>query len=269
MPTLLITGASSGIGKATVEWFSEKGWNVAATMRDPSRHADLGAMKGVKLYALDVTQPDQAEKVVSSVLKDFGSVDVLLNNAGYAEIGPFEAAEDKQIQKQFDTNVFGLMRLTRAVLPHFREKKSGTIINIASVGGRITFPLYSLYHSTKFAVEGFTESLHYELRQFGIKVKLIEPGTIKTDFYGRSQDLLHKEGLTTYDTYSAKVMPKMLAQGANAPGPEIVAKAVWKAARDKGWRIRYLVGREAFYVRLRRLIPSSWFFGLVRGSLEG
>lgn len=137
MSTLLINGASSGIGKATIVWFSEKGWNVAATMRDPSKHQDLARLKNVKLYALDVTKAEQTEQTVAAVLENFLSISVFVNNAGNAEIGPFKATEDAEILRQFETNVFGLLRLTRAVLPHFRERKAGMVINIP--GGRTNY----------------------------------------------------------------------------------------------------------------------------------
>lgn len=151
--TIFITGASTGIGRAAALHFRDKGWNVAATMRNPAEHADLAAEK-VLTCALDVTQPATIRPAMEQALKAFGHIDVLVNNAGYGTFGPFEAATDEQIERQYATNVTGLMYVTRAFLPHFRERRSGTIINISSVGGRATFPLFSLYHGTKWAVEG-------------------------------------------------------------------------------------------------------------------
>ena len=189
MKTVLITGSSSGIGRAIAHYFQSKGWQVAATMRKPENEQDLDKLENTKLYALNVCDKHSIQEAINSAIDDFGGIDVIVNNAGYGLVGPFEASTEEQIQRQFDTNVFGLMNVTRAIIPHFRECKSGTIINITSVGGRLSFPLYSLYNSTKWAVEGFSESLQYELRQFGIKVKLIEPGAIKTDFYDLSMEL--------------------------------------------------------------------------------
>lgn len=192
MKTILITGSSSGIGRATALYFATKGWNVAATMRSPQREFELAKLPNVKVYPLDVTRPETIKEAVAAAISDFGGIDVVVNNAGYGGVGIFEAASQEQIERQFGTNVFGVMNVIREILPHFRERKGGTIINVTSVGGIITFPIYSVYHATKWAVEGFAESLQYELKPFNIKVKNIEPGAIKTDFYDRSQDLLPK-----------------------------------------------------------------------------
>jgi NAD(P)-dependent dehydrogenase (short-subunit alcohol dehydrogenase family) len=186
--TVFITGASTGIGRAAVDFFRDKGWNVAATMRTPSDHADLPSER-VRAFELDVTDPATIKPAVDQALHAFGKIDVLVNNAGYGAFGPFEAATNDQIERQYATNVTGLMFVTREFVPHFREQKSGVIVNISSVAGRATFPFYSLYHGTKWAVEGFSESLNFELAPFGIRVKLVEPGVIKTDFVTRSLDV--------------------------------------------------------------------------------
>lgn len=174
--TILITGTSSGIGKSTAIEFAKNGWNVIATQRNPEKETDFKTFNNVKLYPLDVTNLDSITQVFKKVKEEFGTIDVVLNNAGYGVDGAFEAMSDEVIEKQFNTNVFGLMRVTREAIKAMRPSGGGTIIQISSMGGKITFPLYSIYHSTKFAVEGFTESLHYELAQFNIKLKLIEPG---------------------------------------------------------------------------------------------
>ncbi|WP_235689709.1 SDR family oxidoreductase [Fulvivirga lutea] len=269
MKTIFITGASSGIGRSTTEYFQKKGWNVAATMRSPEKYEDLAKMENVHLYKLDVTDQQSIDSAIDAAISDFGQIDVLVNNAGYGLVGAFEASTNEQIRRQFDTNVFGLMNVTRAILPHFRKNKAGIVINIASVGGRITFPLYSLYHGTKWAVEGFSESLHYELKQFGIKVKLIEPGAIKTDFYDRSMDLMKAENLEEYDKYVNGTFNTMQKVGANAPGPIVVAKKIYKAATDSGYKMRYPVGSGApFLLFLKRVLPNNWFFAMVRMVTE-
>ncbi len=269
MKTVLITGASTGIGAATALLFAQKGWNVLATMRSPDKAVHLKNVPNITLMPLDVIDQASIDAAIASTLSRFGTLDVLVNNAGYGAVGAFEAATEAQIMRQFETNVFGLMRVTRAVLPHFREKHAGTIINISSIGGRMTFPLYSLYHGTKFAVEGFSESLNYELRQFGIRVKLVEPGAIRTDFYDRSQDVLIQPGLPHYDAYFNKVNTKMQIRGAGAPGPETVARVIYQAATSTSARIRYVVGAEpAFLLFMRRILPDSWFTGLVKTQLE-
>src|SRR6476469_7792630 len=152
--TIFITGASSGIGKTTAIYFAERGWNVAATMRHPLKEETLIKYKTIKCYALDVLDEESIKLAFHAAIKDFGAIDILLNNAGYAALGPFEAADKYQISKQFDTNVIGLMSVCQQFIPYFRQQLNGTIINVASVGGRMTFPLYSLYHGTKWAVEG-------------------------------------------------------------------------------------------------------------------
>ncbi|WP_299461553.1 SDR family oxidoreductase [uncultured Microscilla sp.] len=186
MKTVLITGSSSGIGKAAVQFFQSKGWQVAGTMRRPENETELNRLDNVKLYALDVTSNESVKTAIHQAIKDFGGIDVVVNNAGYGLAGPFETATEEQIAKQYDTNLFGVMRVTREVLPHFRARKAGRFVNITSIGGLIALPFNSLYHGTKWALEGFTESLRFELEPFNIKVRLVEPGGVKTDFAGRS-----------------------------------------------------------------------------------
>jgi NAD(P)-dependent dehydrogenase (short-subunit alcohol dehydrogenase family) len=267
--TILITGTSSGIGKAAVRLFSAKGWNVAATMRRPEQEIELGQLPNVRLYKLDVMDENSIQTALQDILKDFGGLDAIVNNAGYGAVGIFEAATPEQIRKQFDTNVFGVMNVIRAVLPHFRAKRNGTIINITSMGGPITFPIYSVYHGTKWAVEGFSEALQFELRYFNIRVKCVEPGAIKTDFYDRSMDLFKKEDLTDYDAYQEVAYRNSQQAGYNAPGPEMVARKIYQAANDSSFRLRYPVGKEApSLLVLRRLIPLSWFTFMVRMVVE-
>jgi NAD(P)-dependent dehydrogenase (short-subunit alcohol dehydrogenase family) len=263
---VLITGASSGIGNETARLFRSKEWKVAATMRDPSASEDLQRIIDVECFALDVTKPDTIADTFSAVLEKFGRIDAVVNNAGYGAVGPFEAASDEDIRRQFETNVFGLMNICRAAIPYFREQKGGTIVNVASMGGRITFPFYSLYHATKWAVEGFSESLQYELRPFGIKVKIIEPGPIKTDFYDRSMTLVGKEGLSAYDHLLEKAMPTMMKAGNDAPGPAIVAEAIYTAVNDGSWKMRYSPNSR-LVLALRKVLPDSLFFAVVRRSV--
>jgi len=267
--TIFITGASSGIGRAAVELFARKGWQVAATMRSPEKEQSLQKLENVRLFRLDVTQPETIAEALESALKAFGDVDVLVNNAGYGAVGIFEKADPGQIQKQFDTNVFGLMNVTRAFLPHFRKRKAGRIINISSVGGRITFPVYSVYHATKWAVEGFSESLQFELRPFNIVVKLVEPAAIKTDFYSRSKDVFQKEGFPEYDTYEKVTLSNSNKFSEDAPGPVVVAKTIWKAATSNYKKMRYpssTQGKMLLFVR--KIIPLRWFLFIIRSTVE-
>ena len=267
--TILVTGASSGIGKTIAAYFQAMGWNVAATMRNPENETELIELENIKCIRLDVTNDESIKFAIDETIQAFGGIDVIVNNAGYSTLGPFEAASKAQIQQQFDTNVFGLMNVTRAILPYFREKRNGVIINIASAGGRMTWPLYTLYHGTKWAVEGFSESLQYELRPFNIRVKIIEPGSIKTDFWGRSQEVITKKGLDVYEEYVNTVVPNLQKSGANAPEADVVARVVYKAATGNSWRLRYQAGSgAAFFMFLRRILPTRWFNSTVRRAVE-
>jgi len=266
--SVLITGASTGIGKAAALLFMKKGWNVAATMRSPEKEKGWTQGENVTAIRLDVTEIDSIREAIGEAIRRFGKIDAIVNNAGYGLVGPFEASSREQVERQFATNVFGLMNVTREILPHFREQRGGVIVNVASMGGRITFPLYSVYHGTKWAVEGFSESLQFELRPFGIRVKIVEPGPIKTDFYDRSMDLIQKPGLTAYDTFVSRAMPAMQRAGETGATPESVAKVIWKAATDRSWRMRYAANAAAI-LTLRRLLPDRAFHAIIRKVLLG
>lgn len=263
--TVLISGASSGIGLATAMHFQQQGWNVAASMRSPQQSGPLVGLPGVVCPALDVTDPASITGAVGQVLDAFGSLDVLVNNAGYGLSGPFEGASDEQIRHHFETNVFGLMALTKAVLPHFRERRQGAIVNVASMGGQIAFPLYSVYHGTKWAVEGFSEALHFELSSLGIRVKLVEPGVVKTDFYGRSSVSTVGQSPEDYAPFVAKAAQGFQKQVGKGIGAEQVAKEIFHAAHDCSDRIRYPVGFDAKSLLLiRRLIGDVRYLRLVK-----
>lgn len=257
----MVTGASSGIGRAVVEAFAAAGWNVAAT----SRKANTPKGVNVKSYKLDVTKPSEIEDAFAKIIADFGSIDVVVNNAGYGLDGVFEAMTEQQIKDQFETNVFGLMNVTRQAIVHMRPRQSGTIIQISSMGGRVTFPLYSIYHSSKWAVEGFTESLQYELRQFNIRLKLVEPGVIKTEFYGRSKVEAKPDTGLGYDDYVKRVDGASSQAGNSGEDPVKVAKVVLKAATSSSSKLRYAVGRPSPQLILaRRLMPEKLFFWMIR-----
>ena len=260
---ILITGASSGIGKETAKLFQIKNWKVAATMRSPEKAAELQKIVDVECFRLDVTDVESIRSAIAATIDKFGRIDAVVNNAGYGLIGAFEAATPEQIEKQFQTNVFGVMNVCREILPYFREQRRGHIVNVASVGGRMTFPLYSLYHATKWAVEGFSESLQFEVDQFNIRLKIIEPGPIKTDFYDRSQDVTRKEGLTDYDSFSARALPNMRRAGDTAPDGSVVAQTIYDAVTDGTKRLRYSVNAKGI-LKLRRLLPESLFLSIIR-----
>ena len=266
--TALITGASTGIGRATALYFQQQGWNVVATMRTPAKETQLATLPNVTLLPLDVTQPESIKSALAAAFAKFGKLDAVVNNAGYALSGVFEAYTPEQIRRQFETNLFGLMEVCRQTLPYFRKQRAGTLVNVASMGGRLTVPLYSSYHSTKWAVEGFSESLHYELLPLGIRVKIIEPGAIKTDFYERSADVAKVDGLPDYQETVAIATANMNAAGDKGEKPEVVAKAIFQAASDTSNRLRYTVGGDAkMLLLLRRLLPETWFYGIVRSQV--
>jgi len=244
--TILITGASSGIGRAAAKLFQQKDWNVIATMRSPEKESELRELENTLVTRLDVLELDTIKTAIKEGIQAFGKIDVVLNNAGYGLMGTFESASRESIIRQFGVNVQGLFDVTQQALPHFREQKAGMFINISSVGGRMTFPLMPLYHSTKWAVEGFSESLRWEMAQIGVKVKLIESGGVATDFGGRSLDMQHHQELTEYNEFVNGFMAAM-AQSMNPETmnkAEQIAEVIFEAATDNSDKLRYRAGAD-------------------------
>jgi NAD(P)-dependent dehydrogenase (short-subunit alcohol dehydrogenase family) len=255
---VLVTGASSGIGLETAKLFQVKNWRVAATMRRPEEHDELQKIADIECFRLDVTDVESIKSAIAATLEKFGRIDAVVNNAGYGLLGPFEAASDEQIRKQFETNVFGLMNVCREIIPVFRGQKRGMIVNISSISGLAAIPFSSAYVTSKFAVEGFSESLQYELEPFGIRVKLIEPGPIKTDFYTRSEEVARKEGLHVYDERLEKFLEFMNKGGSDAPDGSIVAETIYQAVTDGSKRLRYGVNTKGMPA-LKRFMPEGLF----------
>ncbi|MDH6250404.1 short-subunit dehydrogenase [Chryseobacterium sp. H1D6B] len=240
--TIFITGTSSGLGKSTAKLFQNKGWNVIATMRNPENETELTQLDNVSVLKLDVTNAEQLEKTIAHVLAEY-KVDVVLNNAGYGLVGPLEAFTDDQIKMQIETNLMGVIRITKAFTPYFREKKDGVLINITSSFGLIGFPTCSIYSATKFAVDGFSESMGYELAQFGVKVKVVAPGGIQTDFAGRSMDGGHHEA---YQKLISKVQEGYSTEKiADYSKPEYIAGIIYEATTDGKDQLRYIAGKDA------------------------
>jgi len=263
--TVLITGTSSGIGKVAAKYFAERGWNVAATMRTPEKETELGALANVRLYALDVTRPESIDQALTAARADFGRIDAVVNNAGFGADGVFEAMTDEFIERQFDTNVFGLMRVTRAAIRMMREQGGGTIVQISSTAGRVTFPLYSIYHASKWAVEGFTESLQFEVARHNIRLKIVEPGAIRTEFYGTSRAFTKPDYTDAYDEFVARCEKVAMTAGARGADPIVVAKDIYAACTDGSSRLRYPSAFPAgTLIALRRMLPERWFFALIR-----
>lgn len=261
--TVLITGASSGIGRATAELFASRGWKVAATMRTPEKSNLAGVSDRIKLFKLDVTDPASVDRAVRDVIGACGKIDVVVNNAGYGLMGPFEAQTDAQIRRQFECNVFGVMNVIRAVLPHMRDRQEGRIVNVGSAAGRMTLPLYSMYSATKWALNGFSEALWLELRQHNIKVKIIEPGMIKTDFFERSREVATQPGLTAYDDFVDRVSPNLKAWEDAGADSDVVARSIWRASTSIWPRLRYQPN-ATLAVWARGWVPSQLYVRVVR-----
>lgn len=259
MKTILITGASTGIGRATARHFQAAGWNVAATMRTPESGADLAALEHVAVLPLDVTDRSSIAAAVEATIARFGGIDVLLNNAGYGLAGPLEAVQPAQLERQYATNVFGPVYTAQACLPHFRARKAGLVINVSSIGGRLVLPFNALYHGTKFALEGMSESLALELAPHGIVVKLVEPGGVRTDFAGRSLDLMHQPGLDAYDASLKGAMGvfRDTQRTGDYSDASDIAEVIYQAATDGKQQLRYLAGKDAVAMAAYRASVSD------------
>lgn len=268
MKTVFITGASSGIGKEAAKLFSKKGWNVIATMRNPEAEEELKRLKNIKVLKCDVTNLDSIQSAVKEGIAAFNGIDVLINNAGYYLLGPLESMTHEQITRQINTNLIGLIDVTKEIVPIFRKQKSGTIINLSSIAGIISIPLQTLYHATKWGVEGFSETLQYELRQFNIRVKIIEPGVIRTEFCGRSMTLAHDDNLPDYEQYSKKVIDNIFKNEKKGSRPEIVAKTIYKAAISNNNKLRYRTGKFKGLITLRKILSFKIFTSMMKKQME-
>lgn len=265
--TILITGASSGIGKATAIHFQQQGWNVIATMRSPEKETALSQLEHVYVTKLDVLEPTSISQAIQAGIERFGQIDALVNNAGYGAYGPLESFPRENIIKQFNTNVIGLMDVTRAMIPHFRENKRGVIVNISSIGGQMTFALGSLYHGTKFAVEGISESLHYEMAQIGVKVKIIQPGFIATDFGGRSFDFQAGE-IPEYQSMIQALFKQWQNPNNTVSPSSLVAEVIYEAVTDGTSQLRYRAGEDAnFLLDNRKKMTDEEFFEMMNNQM--
>lgn len=243
--TVLITGCSSGIGKTTAQYFARQGWNVLATMRQPEAARDLADLPGVSVARLDVQDQESIGQAIGAGIDRFGKIDAVINNAGFGVIGLFETLPRKRVQEQFDVNFFGVMDVTRAILPHFRANGAGVVVNISSGAGVITVPLLSIYCASKFALEGLSEGLYYELASQNIAVKIIELGTVaSTNFVKRSAEPV--EGcvqIRDYDRFMTHANAILAEQSSGDDHPateEEVAAAIFGATTDGTNRLRYV-----------------------------
>lgn len=258
--TILITGASTGLGRASAKHFQAQGWNVIATMRSPESETELSGFERVLVTRLDVQDVASIGAAVEAGIAKFGRIDALLNNAGYGAYGPLESTSLEKLRRQLDVNVIGLLATTKALLPHFRQQRSGTIVNVSSMGGRITFPLGTAYHASKFAVEGLSEALHFELAPLGVRVKIIEPGGIRTDFSGRSFDFSNEPAIAEYQPLVQSlfsVLGPAMEQGSSA---EQIAEVVYRATTDGTDQLRYIAGPDAQALLTARLSSDDATF---------
>lgn len=250
----IVTGASSGIGQATALALSRSGYTVYAAQRTLDDKADDN--ENIVQIVLDVTDSSSIKSCVDIILKKEGRIDVLINNAGYGSYGSLEEVPLDEARQQFDVNIFGLAELTQAVLPHMRERHSGTIVMISSIAGKISFPFGSWYHASKHALEALSDSLRLEVKPFGISVIIIEPGGIKTRWSDKAMDsLVAISGKGPYATASHKAR-KSLSVDDKSPGPEVIADVIAKALSKKNPRARYHAGYSSSIVIYRRFIPD-------------
>ncbi|HJR18240.1 MAG TPA: oxidoreductase [Actinomycetota bacterium] len=269
--SVLITGCSTGIGRVTAERLLANGWKVTATARRVEAVKDL-ADKGARVLSLDVTDEDSMSSAVAAVEEADGAVGVLINNAGYGLQGPVEEVPMDEVRRQFETNVFGLVRMCQLVLPGMRSQRWGRIVNISSIGGKLVFPGGALYHGTKHAVEAISDAMRFEVRPFGVKVILVEPGTVLTPFGDTATSSIStggpyaafKEGLadTVKGAYEG-TMAKM------AISPDKVAKVIEKAIASSRPKARYAVGAPArMGIAMRRVTPDRMFDAVLRSQFR-
>jgi NADP-dependent 3-hydroxy acid dehydrogenase YdfG len=258
--TVLITGSSVGIGRAAAELFQKNGWQVVATMRNPDAGGALAGLNNMLVTKLDVTDGASIDAAVNAAVERFGGIDVLVNNAGYGVYGVLEATSVDSIRRQFETNVIGLLAMTKAVLPGFRKRGSGVIVNVGSISGRLTLPLSSPYSGTKFAVEGISEALRYEMREIGVRVKLVEPGMIKTNF-SNVMEFNNDPSLNEYQRLVGKLWQAATALRANGAESLTAAEAIYTAATDGTDQLRYVVGDDAKHLASQRdALDDAAFF---------
>jgi NAD(P)-dependent dehydrogenase (short-subunit alcohol dehydrogenase family) len=256
MKTIFITGSSAGLGNAVAKTFHANGWKVIATMRNPKNDKELQHLENVTLLPLDVTNNDQILSTVEQVMQS-GTIDVVLNNAGYGLSGPLEAYPDEAIVEQIGTNLLGAIRITKAFIPFFKRQKHGLFINTTSVFGIITGPVGSVYNATKWGMEGWSESMFYELSLFNIGIKTVAPGLIRSNFINGLKSFSHPD----YEDLNNK-MYKVFLDGKilDWSDPELIAETVYQAATDGKDQLRYLAGEDAYKLdKLRTDLGNEGF----------
>jgi NAD(P)-dependent dehydrogenase (short-subunit alcohol dehydrogenase family) len=270
----VVTGSSSGIGKETALTLARNGFLTYATMRNRTKGEDIKLLADkeklpLKVVTLDVTDGISIKNAIQSITDEVSRIDVLVNNAGYALFGAFEDLTMEEIKAQYETNLFGVIRMTQTVLPIMRKQKSGIIVNISSAVGRFGFPITSAYASTKFAIEGLSESMAYEVEPFGIKVVLIEPGYIKTNAFNNM--VTAKKSQDTNSPYS-HLMENMVSNTEHgfetASPPDVVANAVLKAVTSDNPSMRYLAGKDVEkWMEAKRSVSDEEFHKMMKQDM--
>ncbi|KUN74019.1 oxidoreductase [Streptomyces canus] len=259
-PVALVTGASSGIGRAAALALVGAGFAVVGTSRNA---ANAKPIAGVTFLDLEVASDESVRSLVGEVIERFGRIDVLVNNAGVGAVGAGEESSISQAKEVFDVNVFGLMRMTNAVLPHMRAQRSGRVLNVASMQGRVPGPFMAVYAATKHAVEGYSESVDHELREHGVRMLLIEPAYTSTSFEASS--MAPDSPLPAYAAQREIARDVLATAVRNADDPGVVAKVIVEAATDAKPKLRYPAGPMARRVSLlRRIVPSRIFDSQIR-----
>ncbi|TWP53340.1 oxidoreductase [Lentzea tibetensis] len=259
MKVALVTGASSGIGESTAVALQDAGYTVYAAARRVDRMSSLAA-RGIKVVKMDVTDDSSMVSGIAQIIDESGRIDVLVNNAGYGSYGAFEDVPLSEGRYQFEVNVFGLARLVQLTTPHMRAQGSGKIVNVSSIGGKIYEPLGGWYHSTKFAVEGLSDSLRLELKPFGIDVVVIEPGAIKTEWAGIAVDNLMKTSGSGAYASQAKALASFFSRATDGSEPSVIADVIVRAVKARRPRTRYAAGYLARPILfLRRVLPDRAF----------
>lgn len=249
MKTIFITGASAGLGKATAQLFHSKGWNVIATMRSPEKETALNQLENVTLLALDVTDIKQIEATVQKAIS-LADIDVVFNNAGYGLVGSLESYTEDQIRQQFETNFFGVIWVSKAFIPYFKKKRSGLFITTTSLCGLASFPLSSIYNASKWALEGWTESMSYDLAQFNIGIKTVAPGGIRSNYMNVMKVTEDKDYEGLMQRLTEGFTDGTLMEFTDSA---VIAETVFQAATDERDQIVYPAGNDAVRIYSKRL----------------
>jgi NAD(P)-dependent dehydrogenase (short-subunit alcohol dehydrogenase family) len=252
--TTLVTGVTSGIGREIAHLLADRGARVFGTVRNPESTSPI---RGVEIVRMEVTDDASVNEAVQSIVRKAGPIQCLVNNAGYSFMGALEETSVAEARQQFETNLFGVLRVTNAILPGMRQQGNGRIVNISSVMGFLPAPYMGMYAASKHALEGYTETLDHEIRKFGVRALLIEPAYTKTKFGGNSQ--FPKVALEVYADERKRLTDALQQNIERGDDPRMVAEAVWKALTAKSPRLRYPVGKGIAFSRMRRFVPAGMF----------